>query len=126
TVLLVNSPHADQAVRAWRQAGAALELGWHPCLTLDRPVLPAAAVPTLVEDGRFLPLGAFLRRLCLGAIDPEQVAAELHAQYQRFLDLVGHPPTVINAHHHVQVFPPVGRILLDLLARQRPLPYFRR
>ena len=40
TVLLVNSPHAEAAVRAWRQAGCVPELGWHPCLTLDRPVRP--------------------------------------------------------------------------------------
>jgi predicted glycoside hydrolase/deacetylase ChbG (UPF0249 family) len=127
TVLLVNSPHADQAVRAWRQAGATLELGWHPCLTLDRPVLSAAAVPSLVdEDGRFLALGPFLRRLCLGDVNPDHLAAELHAQYGRFLDLVGHAPAVINAHHHVQAFAPVGSILLDLLARQRPRPYVRR
>src|SRR5437879_4950211 len=34
TVLLVNSPYAEQAVRAWNQAGRPVELGWHPALTL--------------------------------------------------------------------------------------------
>ena len=34
-----------------------MQLGWHPCLTLDRPVLPRARVPSLVDDGRFRPLG---------------------------------------------------------------------
>src|SRR5262249_60479832 len=47
TVLLVNSPYAEPAVRAWRQAGQPVELGWHPCLTLDRPVLPPEIVPSL-------------------------------------------------------------------------------
>jgi predicted glycoside hydrolase/deacetylase ChbG (UPF0249 family) len=127
TVLLVNAPYAEHAVRAWRQTGSTLELGWHPCLTLDRPVLPAAAVPSLVgSDGAFLPLGHFLRRLSQGGVAADEVAAELHAQYQRFRDLVGHAPTVVNAHHHVQVFAPVGEALLELLGRQRPLPYFRR
>ncbi len=126
TVLLVNSPHAEYAVRAWRQSGAVLEVGWHPCLTLDRPVLPAAEVPTLVDAaGAFLPLGRFLRRLLVGRVNAGQVAAELRAQYRRFLDLIGRPPVVVNAHHHVQVFPTVGRALLDLLGQQRPLPYFR-
>jgi predicted glycoside hydrolase/deacetylase ChbG (UPF0249 family) len=127
TVLLVNSPFAEQAVRAWNQAGRPVELGWHPALTLDRPVLPAERVPSLVDaEGRFRPLSAFLRRVCTGRIHAAEVEAELRAQYQRFLDLVGAPPTVVNTHHHVQIFPPVGPILVELLVRQRPLPYVRR
>lgn len=127
TVLLVNSPHAEAAVRAWRQAGASLELGWHPCLTLDRPVLPARQVPTLVQpDGRFWPLNAFTRRLCLRRICPGEIEAELRAQYQHFCDLVGRTPPSVNSHHHVQVFPPVGSILGRVLRGQLPLPYVRR
>ncbi len=127
TVLIVNTPYADLAVRAWRQAGCPLELGWHPCLTLDRPVLPAERVPSLVRpDGCFWPLGSFLRRVCLGRINPAEVEAELRAQLTRFTDLVGHPPTVVNSHQHTSLFQPVGDILLDLLARRRPLPYVRR
>jgi predicted glycoside hydrolase/deacetylase ChbG (UPF0249 family) len=127
TVLLVNSPYAEQAVRAWRQAGKPVELGWHPCLTLDRPVLPADRVPSLVgPDGCFWPLGAFLRRSLLGALRAEEVRAELRAQYRRFFDLVGRPPSVVNSHQHIQLFRPVGRELLDLLGRCRRLPYLRR
>jgi len=127
TVLLVNSPFAEQAVRAWNQAGRPVELGWHPALTLDRPVLPAERVPSLVDaEGRFWPLSSFLRRICTGRIHASEVEAELRAQYQRFLDLVGAPPAVVNTHHHIQIFPPVGPILVEILARQRPLPYVRR
>jgi predicted glycoside hydrolase/deacetylase ChbG (UPF0249 family) len=127
TVLLVNSPHAEAAVQHWRKAGQFLELGWHPCLTLDSPVLPAAHVPSLVQpDGRFWPLGAFLRRLVLGRVRPFEIKAELTAQLQRFRELVGRLPSVVNSHHHVQVFPPVGRLLLDVLAAAGPLPYVRR
>jgi predicted glycoside hydrolase/deacetylase ChbG (UPF0249 family) len=127
SVLIVNAPHAELAVRAWRQAGCPMELGWHPNLTLDRPLLRPQRVPTLVSpDGSFWRLGAFVRRASLGRIDPEDVAAELKAQLDRFTDLVGNPPTVVNSHQHAQLFHPVGRILLDLLARQTPLPYVRR
>ena len=38
SVLLVNSPHAREAVQAWRHAGEPFEMGWHPCLTLDQPI----------------------------------------------------------------------------------------
>jgi predicted glycoside hydrolase/deacetylase ChbG (UPF0249 family) len=126
-VLLVNSPYAEEAVRSWRQAAVAPDLGWHPNLTLDAPVSPPGRVPSLVgPDGRFWSLGRFLARLALGRIRFADVERELLAQYQRFLELVGHPPAVVNSHQHVAVFPPIGDLLLRLLARQKPLPYLRR
>lgn len=126
TVLLVNSPYAEAGVNAWRQAGRPLELGWHPCLTLDAPVLPPSQVPSLVgKNGRFRALGAFLARLLLGRIRATEIEAELTAQYHRFRDLVGKPPTLVNTHHHVQVFPPIGRILRRVLQSVRPRPYVR-
>jgi predicted glycoside hydrolase/deacetylase ChbG (UPF0249 family) len=78
------------------------------------------------EDGRFRPLGPFLRCLLLGKVRTTELAAELEAQYRRFHDLVGHRPAFVNSHHHVQVFPPVGSVLLDILSQQRPRPYLRR
>jgi predicted glycoside hydrolase/deacetylase ChbG (UPF0249 family) len=128
TVLLVNSPHASDAVRAWRQSGSRLEMGWHPCLTLDPPAAPRQRVPDLVgPDGCLLPLGHFLARLYLQQICPTQIETELHAQYDRFLELVGHPPMVVNSHQHTSVFPPVGAILRKVLkSRGAALPYMRR
>jgi predicted glycoside hydrolase/deacetylase ChbG (UPF0249 family) len=127
TVLLVNSPHAESAVAAWDRARRPVELGWHPCLTLDRPILPPDRVPSLVcAGGSFRPLGQFLRRVCLGRIRACEVAAELRAQYDRFRELIGYAPRVVNSHQHVALFPPVGRVLLDLLAEQHPRPFVRR
>jgi predicted glycoside hydrolase/deacetylase ChbG (UPF0249 family) len=127
TVLLVNSPYAEHAVRAWRQAGQPVEVGWHPCLTLDRPISPPERVPTLVDSvGRFRPLGSFLRRALTGRLRSEEVSDELRAQYRRFHDLLGRPPALVNSHQHVQVFSPVGQALVDLLGRRQRLPYLRR
>jgi len=126
-VLMVNSPHAVEAVRAWRQAGRPFAMGWHPCLTMDRPILPSLLVPTLVNrQGDFHSLGRFLSGLALGWVNPDEIRTELQAQYDYFLELVGEPAQVVNGHKHIQVFPPVGTILLDILARQGPRPYFRR
>lgn len=126
SVLLVTSPYAEEAVQAWRRAGEPMELGWHPCLTLDRPLTPARAVPSLVDgDGYFWPLGGFLRRLWLGQIRASDLETELRAQYRRCCDLLGRPPPLVNAHHHVQVFPQVGAILRRILQRNHPLPYLR-
>jgi len=128
TVLLVNSPYAEEAVRAWRRAGSQLEMGWHPCLTLDAPCAPVSRVPNLVgADGKLLPLRHFLARLYLHQICPRQIEIELHAQYNRFLELVGHAPAIVNSHQHVSLFPPVGSVLRRVLkARGTPPPYVRR
>ena len=127
TVLLVTSPHAEDAVDAWHAAGQPLELGWHPCLTLDSPILPPAEVPSLVApNGRFHGLGELLKRLVLGQVRTLEVEAELRAQYQRFLDLVGEPPGNVNAHHHTHVFRPIGDALRRVLRDVTPRVFVRR
>ncbi len=117
TVLLVNSPFAGAGVAAWRACGRPLELGWHPCLTIDAPVLPPTEVPSLVgPDGRFPRLGVLLKRLALGRVRGAEVEAEFRAQLRRFHELVEAPPANVNAHHHVHVFRPVGDALARALA----------
>jgi predicted glycoside hydrolase/deacetylase ChbG (UPF0249 family) len=127
SVLLVNSPYAAEAVRVWEAAGRPLELGWHPCLTLDSPLSPTGRVPSLVgPDGRFHPLGRFMQHILLGRINPAEVALEFRAQLDRFIELVGHPPTNVNAHHHVHVFRIVNEALCQVLADFEAQPYVRR
>lgn len=127
TVLLVNSPYAEEGVSQWQRAGRPVELGWHPCLTLDAPVLPPGAIPSLVDaHGRFPPLGGFLKRLISRRLVPTEILAELRAQYRRFLDLVGQVPRNVNGHHHVHAFGPVGRALRRILSEQDPKPFVRR
>jgi predicted glycoside hydrolase/deacetylase ChbG (UPF0249 family) len=127
TVLIVNAPDAERAVRAWLAADPPADLGWHPNLTLDRPILDPADVPSLVRaDGTFWPLGAFLRRMCFGRIRMSNVRAEWRAQYQRFLKLTGRPPAIVNSHQHVSLFPPCDRALFDVLREHNARPYLRR
>ncbi len=127
TVLLVNSPYAPASVHLWRAYGEPIELGWHPCLTLDRPVLPPSEVPSLVDrTGHFHKLGSFLKRLAMGKIREMEIETELSAQYERFLDLVRCLPINVNAHHHVHLFGPVSRSLMRILEDQIPKPYVRR
>jgi predicted glycoside hydrolase/deacetylase ChbG (UPF0249 family) len=125
--LLVTSPDAAASVAAWRSAAMPMELGWHPCLTLDRPVSAPRDVRSLVDgEGRFLSLRRFLFRLAAGRVDREDLRRELQAQLQRFIELVGAPPVSVNAHHHVQTFPPVGQVLVEVLSRGGGRPYVRR
>ncbi|MBI1833179.1 MAG: ChbG/HpnK family deacetylase [Planctomycetes bacterium] len=127
SAFLVNTANSADAIRQWRQAGASLELGWHPNLTLDSPLASPAQIPTLVQpDGTFWPLGQFLKRWLFGRFDAQDIHTELTLQMNRFTDLVGHPPRFVNFHQHLALFPPVGRVLLDVLATLPVRPYIRR
>ena len=127
TVLIVNSPYAEEAVGLWNRAGRPADLGWHPNLTLDSPVLPASEVPSLVDaGGKFYPLPRFLRRWLLGRMAPRDIEAEFRAQLLRFRELTGQAPTLVNAHQHVILFEPLGSIILDVMRRQGCFPYVRR
>ena len=127
TVMLVNSPYAEDSLRLWWKSGVPLDVGWHPCLTLDSPVLPASRVPGLVDaEGKFPPVGTVVRRAMLGRLPFEQVAAEFRAQLRRFHDLTGFFPRVVNAHHHIHVLPVVGRALREVLGELEFRPFLRR
>ena len=127
SVLLVNSPFAETEVANWDKAGRPMELGWHPNLTLDAPILPRHRVPSLVNaQGRFWPLGAFMKKVFFGRIRAADIAAEFQAQLKRFVALVGHAPRLINSHQHIGIFAPVGQILLEVLRHAKQRPYVRR
>ena len=126
-VLIVNAPDAHRAARAWLAAGPPADFGWHANLTIDRPILPPARVPSLVRtDGTFWPLRSFLRRACLGLIRGADVVAEWRAQYARFIELVARPPALVNSHQHVSLFPPCDAALLRVLREANARPYVRR
>ncbi len=127
SVLLVNSPFAESSIREWDVAGRPVELGWHPCLTLDAPILPPSQVPSLVgTDGRFHNLGQLMKRIALGRINSTEVRAEFRAQLERFIELVGSSPVNVNAHHHIHVFRVVVESIMGVVEDLNPKPFIRR
>lgn len=126
TVLLVNSPFATDAVHAWQFANVDADLGWHPCLTIDSPVAPAEKVRSLMmRDGRFPSLGKLMTWLMMGRCRPSEIVYEFRAQLHRFREVTGHWPTVVNSHHHIQIFPIVGAALRWVLREAGIRPYLR-
>ena len=77
--------------RMWRKAGGRLELGWHPCLTLDAPGACRRtrcrrwSMPTAGSCRWPVPAAAG----CAGGSTAAEVEAELRAQFRRFVELVG-------------------------------------
>jgi predicted glycoside hydrolase/deacetylase ChbG (UPF0249 family) len=66
-----------------------------------------------------------MRRLLFGGVQTSEVEAEFRAQHQRFQELTGQEPTVVNCHHHLQVFSLVGSALRAVLEQQNTKPYLR-
>jgi len=127
TVLLVNSPSASQAVSMWTKAGKPCDLGWHPCLTLDSPILRCERVPSLVDRfGKFWKLNAFLFRWMSGLINQEEVYQEWKAQLALYREMTGLNPILVNTHQHIGILPPYSSILLRVLETLPIRPWMRR
>lgn len=105
TVLVTADVDRTQLAQA-RDSG--LGLGLHLNLTLGRPLTRARSLVDI--------RGGFVRdphRAAAGA-DAREVSAEAEAQIARFEKLVGRPPTHIDTHHHVGLYPPVREVVLGV------------
>ena len=114
TCLMVGAPAAADAVeRARRLPG--LGVGLHLVVVRGHPVLPAAAVPGLVDgEGRFDAnlVRAGFRYFFLPRVR-RQLAAEIRAQFEAFRQ-TGLALDHVNAHNHMHVHPTVLGLVLDI------------
>jgi predicted glycoside hydrolase/deacetylase ChbG (UPF0249 family) len=88
-----------------------LGLGLHVNLTLGNPLTRGGSL--VGEDGRFV---RDARRAAARA-ESWDVEREVEAQIERFLSLVGRPPTHLDSHHHIGLLPPVREVVLAAAAR---------
>lgn len=110
--LMVGAPATADAVARARRLPT-LSVGLHLVLVEGRPLLPAAAVPDLVDAG-----GEFHRNLLSAGLrfffQPrirQQLAAEIQAQFQAFQQ-TGLRLDHVNAHNHLHLHPTVLRLIL--------------
>jgi predicted glycoside hydrolase/deacetylase ChbG (UPF0249 family) len=121
TSMMVHCPGWDDACTRAR-ATPSLGIGLHLNLLVGSPIVPAV---TLINrrTGRFLVLGAMVRRALAGRLDAAEVEAECEAQVQAITAL-GVPLTHIDSHRHTHALPVVRRAVARV-AQRRSLPLRR-
>lgn len=112
--LMVAEPHAGEAARIARE-NPGLDVGLHAVVCRGRSVLPHAEIAPVVDAaGQFPqnPVMAGLRWFFARDLH-RRLAAELRAQVERHLELVGYL-NHIDGHLNFHVHPIVADILVDL------------
>ena len=113
---MVNYPGVREAASLSRE-NPRLGIGLHVALTGGRTVLPPASVPSLVDAHGLQPA----KPEGLEGANPLEVAAEVEAQFARFLEVFGRKPTHLDSHHHSHRRPEVFEAVCAV-ARREGLP----
>lgn len=112
--MMVRCPGWDDAVREAR-ATPSLDVGLHLNLLVGVPIVRCPSL-TGTRSGRFLPLGAIVRRALLGRIDAAEVAAECEAQIGALGD-AGIRCTHVDSHRHVHALPVIRGAVAGVASR---------
>ena len=110
---MVNYESVREAAAMSRE-NPKLGIGLHVALTGGRTALPQASVPSLVDARGAQPP----KPEGLSGARPEEIAAELEAQFKRFVEVFGRKPTHLDSHHHSHRRPDVFEAVLALAARE--------
>jgi predicted glycoside hydrolase/deacetylase ChbG (UPF0249 family) len=103
-------------VASWLAEEGELGVGVHlAAVGEDPPLLSAREIPSLVGKRGHLceTYGEFVRRAVLGRVNPEELRLEFTAQLECVREL-GLPVTHLDAHQHLQLWPSVCTVVLDL------------
>lgn len=97
------------------------EIGLHLVLTEEAPL---TAMPRFAPAG-VLPAITALHRGDAAALPIEEIAAEVDAQFARFVEVMGRPPAFVDGHQHALHLPGVRPIILAAAARHAPAAWLR-
>lgn len=128
TSMMVHCPGWDDATRAIKTAPR-LGVGLHFNLLVGTPIIAGV---TLIDrrTGKFLALGALVRRALAGRVDSAEVEAECEAQINA-IEKAGVKLTHIDSHRHTHALPVMRRAVAQVAARRgvplrRPVESHRR
>lgn len=117
------------ASRFWPEHGAWLkdmrdrvDIGLHLTLVDEAPLTP---MPRLAPDGRLPSVGRLIAKSYARTLDLGEVAAELDAQIDAFMAVMGRPPAHIDGHLHTHVLPGIRDLVLAKARSLTPRPWLR-
>ena len=110
---MVNYESVREAAAMSRE-NPRLGIGLHIALTGGRTALPPASVPSLVDARGAQPA----KPEGLGHPRPEEIAAEVEAQFAKFIEVFGRKPTHLDSHHHSHRRPDVFEAVRALALRE--------
>ena len=122
TTVMMNMPAAEAGIRLVQQEAPKLGLGLHLNVTTGKPVLPPERVLSLVDSSGEFPYNSKQPLSYLDGLNPTEVKAEIHAQFERFVQIAGRKPDHLDAHHHSLYHFPAGLSVLLELAQMHDLP----
>jgi chitin disaccharide deacetylase len=122
TSVMVNLPDAQDSFKQAKEQAPKLGLGLHFVLSFGKPVLAAEEVPSLIRSADAFAQNYNELTEMASNFDPTQVKAELRAQFDRFVELAGHPPDHLDSHHGVTEFSQPASETLVELATEYNLP----
>lgn len=117
TSAMVTLPRWPQDAPALAQVRDRIAIGLHINLTVGSPLGP---IPSLAPEGRLPDLRPLIVRALAGAIDRNEIAAEVTRQLALFEAATGFPPDHVDGHQHVHALPRIRDGVLDALAKRFP------
>ncbi|MFA7943997.1 chitin disaccharide deacetylase [Pseudomonas brenneri] len=116
TTAMVTSPYALHAAEL-SQINPGLGVGLHFVLTCGRPL---TAMKSLVNEAG--ELGKWLWEYAeKGVLEPAEIAFELNAQFEKFIEVFGKTPTHLDSHHFVHMLPEIYPVV-ERFASSKSLP----
>lgn len=123
TCIMSNMPFFARG-GALKEKFPEISVGIHWTLTVGRPVLAAAQVPSLVGgNGEFVDFVELRRRLKAGKVNFAEVQAELQAQYRRFREVCA-TCDYWNTHENVHLWPGLFQCFVKV-GRECQIPAMR-
>lgn len=125
----INAISCMAALPGWRRDSAMLAslppsvaIGLH--LTLSSEI-PITLMPGLAPQKRLPDIDGLTIRAIRGRLPLAEIAGEVRAQFERFIETTGRAPDFVDGHQHSHVLPGIRQIVVATTQRLAPKAWLR-
>ncbi len=108
--------------RRLKEVEGKVDIGLHLTLVDETPLTP---MPRMAPDGRLPSIGRLIAKSYAGTLALDEIAAELDAQLEAFIRVMGRPPDHIDGHLHTHVLPGIRKVVLAKARTLSHRPWLR-